>query len=349
MENRIKRLRDLIDDDTAVFISSYPNIFYYSGFTSEDAYLLITMDKAYIITDSRYTVQAKQQSPDFEFVDIYKGFENIFKNVLQENVWFEEKHLSVGQYLSLKKNINNKVFVPMSDTVSRQRRYKDKIEIQKIHNAEQLGDATFSHILNFIKPGISENDIAVEVEYYMRKNGASKLSFDTIVASGVRSAMPHGTASNKTIQSGELLTLDFGCVLDGYCSDMTRTVAIGKISAELKKIYNITLKAQTNALQNMKVGMKCSNIDKLARDIIEFEGYGNNFGHSLGHSVGIEIHEMPGFSSKSVDVLENGNVVTVEPGIYIENVGGVRIEDVIAVCDNEIINLTASPKELIIL
>ncbi len=349
METRIKKLQKLLDDDTAVFISSYPNIFYYSNFTSEDAFLLISTNNVYIITDSRYTLQAKQQSPEFELVNISIGFEKIFNNIPQNNIWFEEKHLSVGQYLSLKGKITDKVFIPMSDRISNARRYKDTNEIEKIQQAEQLGDAAFSHILKFIKPGISENQIAAELEYYMKKNGALKTSFDTIVASGIRSAMPHGVASDKIIRNGELLTLDFGCVLEGYCSDMTRTVAVGKINTELQNIYNITLKAQHNALKNMKIGMKCSNIDSLARDIITNAGYANNFGHSLGHSLGIEIHENPRFSSKSEDVLENGNVITVEPGIYIENVGGVRIEDVIAVYDNKIINLTASTKELIIL
>jgi len=165
----------------------------------------------------------------------------------------------------------------------------------------------------------------------MRKKGAEGLSFETIVASGVRGAMPHGTASEKIIKSGEMVTIDFGCVLDGYCSDMTRTVAIGTPDSRMKEIYDVVQSAQTAAIAGIRAGVKCSDADKIARDIIKDAGYGENFGHSLGHSVGIEIHESPNLSPKSKDTLAPGNVVTVEPGIYIENLGGVRIEDVVAV------------------
>ena len=175
------------------------------------------------------------------------------------------------------------------------------------------------------------------------------MSFDTIVASGVRSAMPHGVASDKVIENGDFVTFDFGCRYKGYCSDMTRTVVVGKADSKQKEIYDIVLKAQTTAIASLKNSMACSDADKVARDIITDAGYGENFGHSLGHSVGIEIHEMPVFSPKSTDVLQNGNVLSVEPGIYIDGWGGVRIEDLVAVSDGEIVNLTASPKDLIVI
>ena len=200
-----------------------------------------------------------------------------------------------------------------------------------------------------LKKGISERDVAIELESYMKRQGASGLSFETIAASGLRSAMPHGTASGKLIGKGDFLTLDFGCVYKGYCSDMTRTVVFGTPDAKQREVYDLVLKAQNTALDSIKSGMNCSDIDKLARDVIVDGGYGEYFTHSLGHSVGVEIHENPVFSPKSTDILEDGCVLSVEPGIYIDGWGGVRIEDLIAVCDGEIINLTHSPKELIVI
>lgn len=349
MNKRIDKLIKSLSDDECVFVSSYPNIFYYSGFKSEDAYLLISRRELIIITDSRYTVQAKEQCPDFKICDISKGIEKAFENLTENTVLYEEKNVSVGFYINLKQKCTNKTFIPGSDKISSLRRIKDKNEIKAICEAEKLGDLAFEHILKVIKPGMTEIGVASEIEYFFRKNGASKLSFDTIAASGYRTSMPHGVASKKEIKNGEFLTLDFGCVLDGYCSDMTRTVAIGYIEEHEKEIYNLVLKAQNKALKNMRIGMKCSDIDAIARKVISDAGYGENFGHSLGHSVGIEIHEAPNFSSKSQDVFQNGNVITVEPGIYIDNRFGVRIEDIVAAQDGEIINLTNSPKELIII
>lgn len=349
MHKRIDALRKTLSYDECVFISSYANIFYYSGFSSEDAYLIINKQKCFIITDSRYFVQAKIESPDFEIIDISLGFENIFKKVPENNILFEEKGVSVSEYLNFKKLCSQKTFIPSSNKIGALRRIKDREEISKIKAAEELADAAFSHVLNIIKPGIRECDIAIELEFFMKKNGAKKLSFDTIVASGKRSAMPHGVATAKEILNGEFVTLDFGCVLDGYCSDITRTVAVGKITSDARQIYDVVLNAQKKALSEMKIGMKCCDIDKIARDVITDNGFGEYFGHSLGHSLGIEIHESPNFSPKSNDIFESGNVITVEPGIYIEDFCGVRIEDVIASIDGEIFNLTSSPKELIIL
>ena len=185
----------------------------------------------------------------------------------------------------------------------------------------------FEYVLGRIKEGVTEREIALDLEFFMKKQGATALSFDTISASGIRSAMPHGIATDKKIENGDFLTLDFGCVFEGYCSDMTRTVVVGKANDKQKEIYNTVLKAQTTAIEAIKAGMKCSEVDGVARKIITDAGYGENFGHSLGHSVGIEIHE--------------------KPGIYIDGFGGVRIEDLIVVQNGKAVNLTSSPKELI--
>lgn len=347
MERRIKKLRDILGEDSA-FISGGANIFYYSGFTSCDAKLLITPTDAFIFCDSRYYVQAKEQAKGFTIVKFEDGLKNLFSKTNSSKVLFEEDKVTVGLYNRLS-NISNKTFTSGSDIISSLRRKKDDAEIKKISEAERLGDEAFSHILQYIKEGVTEREIAIELEFFMRKNGASALSFETIAASGTRSAMPHGTASDKPLKIGDLFTLDFGCVLDGYCSDMTRTVGIGRLCNKSREIYNTVLLAQESVLSGIKCGMSCADADALARDIIKKAGYAENFGHSLGHSVGIEIHEHPNLSPNSKEILECGNVVTVEPGIYIEDFGGVRIEDVIVIGENYISNLTRSPKELIIL
>ncbi|MCH5210333.1 MAG: aminopeptidase P family protein [Oscillospiraceae bacterium] len=348
MQRRIECLREKLHDNEAVFISGYPNIFYYSGFTSGDAYLLISHDAEYIITDSRYTIQAHHEAKGFEVIDIKEGFEKIFSKTSAKYIGYEENLMSVKEYKKLRmKLMEYQDFVEMSKLIDEQRMIKDSTEIKKIAQAEEIGDEAFSYILDRIDVGRTEREIALELEFFMKKQGASALSFDTIAASGVRSAMPHGTASDKKIEKGDFLTLDFGCVYEGYCSDMTRTVVIGTASAKQKEIYDIVLCAQKAAIDAVKTGVQCNKIDETARNIITEAGYGNNFGHGLGHSVGIEIHENPSFSPKCNEVVQNGHVITVEPGIYIEGFGGVRIEDLIAVQNDEVINLTNSPKELI--
>lgn len=348
---RVERLRAQLQNYEAAYITSRANIFYYSGFTSEDAALLISKNQALLLTDSRYFVQAKMQSPDFLLYDISKGLSGAIQAMPGVfEILYEEHYLTVERQMQLAKAAGkNCRVVPRQERLSALRKCKEPEEIEKIQAAEALGDAAFSDILNKIRPGMSEREIALEIEFFMRKNGASGLSFETIAASGVRSAMPHGTASEKIIERGDLLTLDFGCVLDGYCSDMTRTVAIGTADSKAKELYEVVLTAQEAALSKIAPGVSCAEIDRTARDVIREAGYGDYFGHALGHSVGIEIHESPVFSPKSKDILEEGHVITVEPGIYLEGFGGVRIEDVVAICGKKARNLTKSPKNFIII
>lgn len=343
---RTDKIRKLFADCEGVIVSGFANIFYYSGFTSEDATLVITKDRQILATDFRYIEQAKQQAPYFEIYDIANGLNKLFEGLKEEVFGFEENVVTVSEFARLQKFV--KKLVPMSQKISYPRRVKDKFEIEKIAKAEELAKDALLNTLPKIKAGVSEREIAREIEFYMLRNGAEKTSFETIVASGVRSSMPHGTASGKEICEGDFVTIDFGCALDGYCSDMTRTFVLGKCSSRQCEIYETVLKAQTEAISAIEVGKNCAEIDKTARDIIENAGYGKNFGHSLGHSVGIEIHESPNFSPKSTDVLEEGNVITVEPGIYIDGFGGVRIEDVVVIGKNTR-NLTDFTKELIII
>lgn len=350
MQNRVDKLRELLNDNEAVIISGYPNIFYYSGFTSGDAYLIISHDKQIIITDSRYTIQAKEQAADFEIYDIKSGLENIFKKLGETRIGYEEDKMSVGEYKKIwRKLAPYQDYIRLQKTADTPRRIKDADEIKKIAEAEKIGDMAFEYILPRIKAGRTEREIALELEFFMKRQGASALSFNTIAASGKRSAMPHGAASDKVIENGDFLTLDFGCVFEGYCSDMTRTVVIGEADSRQKEIYNVVLSAQQAAIDAIEEGKRCDEIDAAARQIITDAGYGENFGHGLGHSVGIEIHEMPSFSPKCHDILKNNEVITVEPGIYIEDFGGVRIEDLIVVDGQKAKNLTSSPKELIVL
>ncbi|MCD8180345.1 MAG: aminopeptidase P family protein [Firmicutes bacterium] len=348
MQSRIDKLCEKLHGNEAVLISSYPNIFYYSGFTSGDAYLLISHSGRYILTDSRYTLQAREQTKGFEVLDIKDGFERMFAKTSAKYIGFEENYMSVKEMRRLRTKLcDNQDFVEMQKTINEPRRIKSADEIKRIAEAEKIGDEAFKYILGKIKAGKTEREIALELEFFMKKQGASALSFDTIAASGKRSAMPHGVATGKELENGDFLTLDFGCVFEGYCSDMTRTVVIGKASDKQREIYDIVLSAQNAALNTIKSGIPCYTVDAAARDIIKDAGYGDNFGHSLGHSVGIEIHENPSFSPKSDDIIKDGNVITVEPGIYIDGFGGVRIEDLIAVRNGEAVNLTSSPKQLI--
>ena len=344
--NRSNILREKISDNEIVLISSYPNIFYYSGFSSEDAVVVISKNRQILFTDSRYTIQAKNEAADYEISDISK-MKDVIKSMSEEYMCFEEDVISVKEFSSFQ-NYSKKL-KPYSEEIKKPRRIKDEYEISKIKEAQRLCDDAFLYILGRIKEGVTEIEIASELEYFIRKNGAQKMSFDTICASGIRSAMPHAVASDKIIKNGDFVTLDFGCVLDGYCSDMTRTIVVKNANDKQKEIYQIVKNAQENALKNIKAGLVSRVCDAFARDVINDGGYKNYFGHSTGHSVGIEIHELPGLSPKSDEILQEGNVVSVEPGIYIENFGGVRIEDLVQITSENIINLTNSGKELLII
>ena len=340
---RIEALKKTEAD--GVYITSRANIFYYSGFTSEDAALIITADRQILLTDSRYTLQAKRQAGDFEIIT--DGMDKT--GLCPKSLGIEENYITYAQCERIKKAFPGIELIPMGAAISEQREVKDKDERERLKRAEELADAAFSYILTILKTGQSEKYVAYEIENFMRKNGASDVAFETIVASGVRSAMPHGVASDKIIESGDLVTMDFGCILDGYCSDMTRTVVMGNASSRQREIYSVVRAAQEAGIAAAKQGTACREVDAAARRIIEDAGYGKYFTHSLGHSVGLEIHERPYFSPRSEQTLKEGNAITVEPGIYIEDFGGVRIEDVVIIGKDFTENITKSKKDLIII
>ena len=361
----------------AALITDPANMRYLTGFTGE-GYVLLTSEGAEIVTDSRYTIAAKKECPgckvtQWDKIGIYKPAMLLSKDPKIKKIGFEDTYMRVSAYNTWEKKLRDAKLVPIKDNATRLRRVKSEEEIETIAEAEAIGDRAFArlmidlgvdvdklgsigkevskyHIPTYIKATEStEKQIAAKLEFYMKDEGAEGLSFETIAASGLNGAMPHAVPQDKLLEEGELLTLDFGCVYNGYCSDMTRTVAVGKVSDELQKIYNIVKKAQETALKKIHAGITGAEADKLARDVIEKAGYGDHFGHSLGHSVGLEIHESPGFSRKEKSVIESGMVISVEPGIYVEGVGGVRIEDLVAVTDTGVRNLAGSVKELIII
>lgn len=345
MINEILKQKNL----EAIVVTSPENLYYFSGFTGGEGLLVFTSEKKYIIVDGRYTIQAKEQAKGFEVIQYSVLPYKIIADMGFDKIGFEDKTISYNDFKMMSSAMPAVTTIGVSDELNEYRKVKNEEECKNIRHAEHIGDMAFEHILPFIKPGITEREIAFELEFFMKKQGASALSFDTIVAVGARSALPHANLTDAKVEEGKVVLLDYGCVYNGYCSDMTRTVAVGYADDKTKNIYDTVLKAQLAALDCIKPGTANKDVDKAARDVIDNAGYGKTFTHSLGHGVGLEIHEQPNLSPRSADVLKAGNIVTVEPGIYVEGFCGVRIEDMVLVTHNGYENFTHSPKDLIIL
>lgn len=352
--HRIEKLRKSMKREKldGVLLVGDPNRNYLSGFTGNESYALITQSKAFFITDSRYTEQAQQQVKDYEVMEYNKSgsFVDFLSNLVKKNeverLGFEEDIVTYNIYSIYNSKLSCEL-VPMNGIVENIRIIKDDEELKLIKSAAEIADKAFYHMVDYIKPGMTEREVGLELEFYMKKSGASGLSFPSIVASGLRSSLPHGEATDKVIGSGEFLTLDFGCVYKEYCSDMTRTLVIGKPSDRMIEIYNVVLEAQKLALQEYKPGVPAAAVDAIARDYITKKGYGKYFGHSLGHGVGREIHESPVIGYRNNSELKEKMVVTDEPGVYIPGFGGVRIEDLLVVTKSGGKALSESSKELI--
>jgi len=323
---------------------------YLSGFTGGETTLYITVEKAFLLTDFRYIEQAKVQAPDFEIIEVGLDHFASLAEIGQQaqRVGFEGDFITYVDFGKLKDAFSHMELLSLPDLVSHLRSVKDDSEIKLIRQAVKIADYAFDEVLKTIEIGQSEEEIGLNLEFSMRRAGASGGSFDFIVASGVRSAMPHGTASSKRVQSGEFLTMDFGAIYQGYCSDITRTVFIGDLEDKHRDVYETVLAAQRAGIQAVAPGRSGKEVDAVARAIIEKAGYGDYFGHGLGHSVGLAIHEGPNLNKREERMLEPGMVVTVEPGIYIPDWGGVRIEDIVLVTESGCEVLTQAPKELII-
>ncbi|MBM7701571.1 M24 family metallopeptidase [Metabacillus iocasae] len=335
-----------------MLITSAYNRRYVTNFTGSAGVAIISKDRAVFITDFRYMEQAGEQAEGFEIVQHKGALVDEVGRVAAElgikRLGFEQDHMMYSQFKIYEQKVDGEL-VPVSNTIEKLRLIKSDSEIKILKEAAKIADAAFEHILTFIRPGVTELEVSNELEFFMRKQGASSSSFDIIVASGYRSALPHGVATDKIIEKGELVTLDFGAYYKGYCSDITRTLAVGEVSDELKNMYDIVLQAQLKGMNGIKPGMTGKEADALTRDYITAKGYGEYFGHSTGHGLGMEVHESPSLSLKSDTTLEPGMVVTVEPGIYIAGLGGVRIEDDTVITKDGNESLTYSTKELIIL
>lgn len=323
------------------------NRFYFTGFEAEDGILLISNGIPYLAMDSRYIEAAKREVTDCEVLPYDKNFFSLLKAdaVCETGITIEEYEYLKARFMPQRVTFSKE----LSSEIRKLREVKTQTEIEHIITAASIADTAFEQILPLIKEGVTEREIALELEMSMRKNGASKTSFDTIVLCGKNGSMPHGEPGDTTFKKGELITMDFGCIYKGYCSDMTRTVALGEIDREAKTVYETVLKAHKAAMPFYKDGEKTAKADNVARDIITAAGYGEYFGHSLGHGVGIDIHEYPAASPKSESVFREGNIVTDEPGIYIPEKLGVRIEDMLLVTQKGGKSLSKAQKELIIL
>ena len=339
----------------AILIHSPENRRYFTGFPSSDGYLVVTKDDAVLFTDSRY-IEAAQKDISLCRAQLLTQLSKEVKIFLEENriekIYTETERLSVALLSQFRKIFSPIRVVPskrLETAINNMRSVKVFSEIECIKKAQSIAEDAFDHILSFIRPGVTEKRIALELDFYMLSHGAEALSFETIAVTGKKTSMPHGVPDDTVVESGDFITMDFGAVYKGYHSDMTRTVAVGEVSAEQRKIYEIVLSAQKASLEILKKGVSCKEADKVARDIIKNAGYGDYFGHGTGHGVGIEIHEAPNLSPRSDAILQVGNVVTVEPGIYIPDKFGVRIEDMALITEDGYENLTHTPKELIIL
>ncbi len=348
----ISRLDDILKKTESVLLTSPHNMQYFTGFSGGEGAALIAGESRILFTDSRYTEQAQgeTQKNGFKVVQtnayIATACEEIGALGLKE-VLFEDGSLCVAEYRILEESLKNVQFIAGTKKLSELRMIKTEAELELLQKAEKIACSAFRHVLGFIKPGITENDLANELEYFMRKNGGEGASFNAIAISGKKTSLPHGKPSVKKIELGDFVTIDFGCLCGGYCSDMTRTVVVGKANAEQKKIYNIVKHAQQTGLEHICEGAVASKVDAVAREVIERAGYGKYFGHSLGHGVGLLVHELPNLSPKSDVVLKENMIVTCEPGIYIPGFGGVRIEDMVCVKKNGNLNFTCEEKGLI--
>lgn len=352
MKKRIDGLRELLVENEleAMIVNNAANRRYLSGFTGTAGGVLVTREEALLLTDFRYTEQAKEQAPDLEVREFDDKLINLLAELIEEfkieKLGFEARELTYNQYLKYKENLDVEL-KGARNLVQKLRLVKDKAEIEKIKKAVKLADKAFSRTDEWLKPGVKEQEISLELEFFMKKEGASDKAFDFIVASGVRSSLPHGVASKKELKNGEFVKMDFGCVYEGYHSDITRTVVLGEEpTKKQREVYDLVLKAQEEALDFIEAGKTGKEVDKVARDVIKDAGYGDYFGHGLGHGVGLEIHEGPKLSWQDDTTLESGMVVSVEPGVYLPDWGGVRIEDLVVVKEDGCEILTSAPKEL---
>jgi Xaa-Pro aminopeptidase len=340
-EKRVEQVRKVLAEQRleALIITQPENRRYLSGYTGSEGALFLTQDKAMLVTDFRYTEQAGREAPGFDIVEaspalVGKELGHLAASDSARRVGFESQQVSYDQYQEWSSTVKGIELVPLKDTVESLRQIKDEGELDLIRQAAAIGDGAIAHIRLFIKPGTTEKEVAWELESYMRTHGAEAPAFDIIVGSGPNGAMAHATVSDRVIQEGEPIVIDLGARVEGYNSDLTRTLFLGQPDERFQEIYYLVLDAQMKALVGIKPGMTGGEADALGRGVIEAAGYGPYFGHGLGHSVGLAVHEDPKATTTSETVLRPGNTLTVEPGVYITGWGGVRIEDLVVVTES---------------
>jgi Xaa-Pro aminopeptidase len=334
-----------------LLVTELHHVRYLTGYSGSSGMVLLMPPKAYFFTDFRYKVQAQKEVKNCAIVIAEQSLISELPKIPKLNkkirIGLEAEFVSLSLQEKLKDLLPRAIFKSTENLIESLSVKKDGDELKKIKKAIKISEKAYAETLDLIKPGVKEKDIALELEYKMRSYGAESSAFEIIVASGQRSSMPHGIASEKKLRKGDLITTDFGCFYQGYASDITRTVVLGKANQKQKKIYNIVLEAQLAACKAVKPGLACSRLDGVARDIIMKAGYGDNFGHGLGHGIGLIVHDLPKLNARSTETLSPNMVITIEPGIYIPNWGGVRIEDDVAVTPSGAQILSKLPKEII--
>ena len=343
----LERLRAFLEQEKVdgIFIKGDSSIRYFTGFTGGESLLYVDARRAVIITDSRYTLQVRQQAPECELVEHLHGFwPEAAKLPQSDNLALDGDYFSYTEQCALAAVLPHAAWKNVN--LVGLRAVKTPEEMQLIRRAVAISDEAFLQLLPHIRAGRKESELAAELEYNMRKLGSTKPSFETICASGKRSALPHGVASDKVVEEGDFITFDFGATYGGYCSDITRTVVVGKAAPWQKEIYDIVLQDNLLGEKTLKAGLTGIQVDGAVRDFIGSKGYGPNFGHGLGHGVGLDIHEKPVLNRANGQPLPAGAVVTIEPGIYLPDKGGVRIEDTVLVTETGCERLTSVPKEL---
>ena len=357
-QKRIDSLKSAVNSSyEALLITNEVNIGYFTGFFHSEGALLVTQNKTWLLVDFRYHEAAQKKSHACEVICFQRLSDELLKLMKQEKIaslHVEIAYLSVERYLFFKKKFSEEGIEVLTDSaldekIASLRIIKDETEIEKLRKAQQIAEKAYLELLNDLKPGITERMLAAKMEYLMKTYGAEDKSFDLITITGKKTSLPHGVPSDDVVKEGDFVTFDFGAIYEGYHSDTTRTVAVGYATDEMRKIYEIVLEAQLKALTVVKSGVAASEVDKTARDLITAAGYGEYFGHSTGHGVGLDIHENPAVSTRSEAVLQEGMIITDEPGIYLPGKFGVRIEDMLCVTESGYENFVTLPKELIIL
>lgn len=350
-EQRRQHIAALLGEHSldALLVTSRENTRYLTGFSGTESQALIFADHSTILVDCRYIEQAGGQCTGMEAI-LVTSQDQALKEQLEKSgvkrLGVEDESITMARLCKLRELLPGVEFIGLSKDLSKLRMIKDEHEKAIIKSAVKISDDAWAELLPQIKVGMTEKEVAGRLEYLFRLRGASGPSFDTIMASGARSAMPHGVASDKKIEFGDIMVMDFGCLYEGYCSDITRTIFVGQSNEEMVNIYNIVLEAQLKAEREIRAGMRGIDCDKIARDVIEEAGFGQYFGHSLGHSIGLLIHEPPNFAKSCLDPIPAGAVLSVEPGIYLEGRGGVRIEDIGMVHEDHYEVFTQASKEL---